>query len=135
MIGFSREVDYSIRIVHCLSNTPDIRMYASEISAKTGVSLRFALKILGRLAKSGIVDSIKGVSGGYMLARSREKISLLNVVNAIMGEVHISPCCGPDYDCNHPDHEDCVFHELFCEMSDYIVKRLGEVDFDMTARR
>jgi len=135
MIGFSREVDYSIRIVNYLSQTENIRIYASEISEQTGVSLRFSLKILGRLAKSGIVDSMKGVGGGYILARPRNEITLLNVVNAIMGEIHISPCCAPGYACSRPSSDDCVFHEVFCELNEFIVKRLGEIDFNITANR
>ena len=44
------------------------------ISENTGVALRFALKILRELATGGVIQSHKGVLGGYELAREPENI-------------------------------------------------------------
>lgn len=53
------ETDYAIRILSCLSER-DMRIGAVEISEKTGVSQRFALKILHKLVLAGLVGSVRG---------------------------------------------------------------------------
>ena len=52
----TRETDYAIRIVYCLANTQG-RKDAGTISEEMGVTLRFSLKILHKLVKSGLVKS------------------------------------------------------------------------------
>ena len=53
-----------------------------DISELTGVTLRFALKILRKLTQSGITKSYKGVAGGHELNRSSE-ISLGEIIECI----------------------------------------------------
>ena len=133
MVGFNREVDYAIRIMHCLSKENGNRIYAGEIAKRTGVTLRFSLKILGRLVQNGLVHSIKGVGGGYILARPRASITVLDTIKAVLGNINISPCCDPTYDCGRPEEDACVYHELFCDINNRVIKQLGEVNFAMTA--
>ena len=64
----TQETDYAIRIVYCLAKS-GVRRDARSISEEMCVSLRFALKILGKLAQGGLVSSFKGNRGGYELAR------------------------------------------------------------------
>ena len=64
----TQESDYAIRIVYCLAKS-SARRDARGISEEINVSLRFSLKILGKLVQSGIVTSFKGNRGGYELAR------------------------------------------------------------------
>lgn len=60
---------------------------------------RFLLQILRHLVTHGILQSERGVKGGYMLVRSPDKISLLDIVEAIEGpfdtslpdDTHVSP--------------------------------------------
>ena len=55
----TQETDYAIRIVYCLAKS-GARRDARSISEEMCVSLRFALKILGKLAQGGLVSSFKG---------------------------------------------------------------------------
>ncbi len=64
----TQETDYAIRIVYCLAKS-GARRDARSISEEMCISLRFALKILGKLAQGGLVSSFKGNRGGYELAR------------------------------------------------------------------
>lgn len=64
----TQESDYAVRIVYCLAKC-GTRRDARGISEEMCVTLRFSLKILGKLVSSGIVESYKGNRGGYELAR------------------------------------------------------------------
>jgi Rrf2 family protein len=57
------------------------------IAAAAGVPERFLLKLLKRLASAGVLVSVRGVHGGYQLARPAGRISLLDVVEAVDGPV------------------------------------------------
>ena len=65
----THEADYAIRVVYCLAYAGH-RLSAKEISEQTGVTQRFALKILRKLIQADLIQSFKGVSGGYILNRT-----------------------------------------------------------------
>ena len=62
----TQETDYAIRIVYCLAKS-GVRRDARSISEEMCISLRFALKILGKLAQGGLVSSFKGNRAGFRL--------------------------------------------------------------------
>ena len=64
------ESDYAVRIIGCLS-AENKRIDAKNISERTGVSLRFALKILRKLVSAGLVKSYKGMQIGRASCRER----------------------------------------------------------------
>ena len=122
------ETDYAVRIVQCLADS-GCRLDAGSISEKTGVTQRFALKILRKLAAEGLVRSFKGVGGGYELALPPEEITLLRVIETIEGPLVISRCQQSDYKCDHPSDCTCYFHRLYNEVAADIQKKFGSVTF------
>jgi DNA-binding IscR family transcriptional regulator len=65
------------------------------------VPVRFALKILRRLAAGGAVRSFQGAKGGYELAKPPDELSLLDVVELTQGDYQFSRCLGGEYECSH----------------------------------
>jgi Rrf2 family protein len=63
-----------------------------EISQAWGISDSFLRKILIRLSKAGLVTSSRGVSGGYILARFADNITMLDIVEAIEGKIYLNKC-------------------------------------------
>ena len=124
---FNRETDYCIRIVQCLANEGG-RLGAATISERTGVTQRFALKILLKLVGSGIVRSYKGVKGGYELAKKPEEITLLDVIETIDGDIAVSQCLHEGYACERAGG--CFFHRFFGQLSEEIADRLRSVNFE-----
>jgi len=54
-----------------------------EIAAKEGISVAYAEKLLHRLAKSGLSESVRGVKGGFRLTRSPEAMTVGDAVRAL----------------------------------------------------
>jgi len=54
-----------------------------EIAAKEGISVAYAEKLLHRLAKSGLAESVRGVNGGFRLARGPESVTVGDAVRAL----------------------------------------------------
>jgi Rrf2 family protein len=65
----------------------DRQIQAREISARQRIPLRFLEQILIQLKKAGLVKSVRGASGGYLLGRHASAITLKDVVEAVEGEL------------------------------------------------
>lgn len=59
---------------------PDRHIPAAEIAEKYGVSPHHLAKVLSELARSGIVESVRGVGGGYRFAGNARRLTLLDVI-------------------------------------------------------
>jgi Rrf2 family protein len=57
------------------------------IAAAEGLPEKFLPKVLEPLASAGVLLSVKGIHGGYRLARTAQRITLLDVVEAVDGPV------------------------------------------------
>jgi len=68
------------------------RLSAHEIAARIHVSEAHLAKVLQRLHKAGIVDSVRGRGGGFTLARPASRIRLRDVYEAIEGKLRRSHC-------------------------------------------
>lgn len=123
------EADYAVRIVDCIAQSRG-RLDAKSISEKTGVTLRFSLKILRKLVASGIVKSFKGTQGGYELARKPEEISLKDVIETVEGKYRLSRCLSEDYDCNRGMSGCCKYQSIFNQISAEVDKKLESYTFD-----
>lgn len=63
-----------------------------ELAELQGVSTSFLAKIFPKLERAGIVKASTGVRGGYQLARPAERITVLDVVDAIEGPKPLFDC-------------------------------------------
>lgn len=110
----TQESDYAVRIVYCLAKC-GTRRDARGISEEMCVTLRFSLKILGKLVSSGIVESYKGNRGGYELARPASEITLKDVIDAVEGPYRLSRCVGEGGagECNRGASGCCTFQRYF----------------------
>ena len=82
----THEADYAIRVAFCLAECGG-KLGAKEISERTGVTLRFALKILRKLIQAGMVRSYKGANGGYELAQNPAEVSMGAIIVCIDGPI------------------------------------------------
>ncbi len=120
------ESDYAVRIVYQMVKRGG-RVDAHTVAQASGVSLRFALKILGKLVAADVIRSFKGAHGGYELARPAAGVTLRQVIEAVEGPYRFSRCVGEGYDCTHAD---CPFHAVFDDVTRTVVEKLDTVTFD-----
>lgn len=83
---FSKKCELGLQAVLFLSTLePGITASAIDISRQMNVHKEFVAKVLQSLTSSGIVDSKKGKSGGFFLAKPASEIRLIDIVKAIDG--------------------------------------------------
>ena len=122
-----REGDYAVRCVLFLARKRHSVMSSGEISRSASVPKSFVAKILQRLAKRGIVESVQGISGGFRLAKPPSRINLLEVVEAAQGPSAINICVVDKKKCDLSAA--CAVHPVWMELRDDLEKKLRRKTF------
>jgi len=88
-MNISSRCEYACRAVVELARSRDTQLpvTATQIAEKRGIPEKYLVHILLTLKKAGIVNSVRGAQGGYLLAKAPEEISLGDIVRAIDGPV------------------------------------------------
>ncbi len=93
LLQISRKIDYALRATIHLATLPADRIASLQDLASTlHIPREFLAKILKLLAARGLVRSVRGVHGGYQLARAASEISFLEVIEATEGPVQLNVC-------------------------------------------
>ena len=102
MIKVSRMADYAILLV-CKMSGDEKKVYsAHDLSIQTKLKITTISKILTKLTKANVTDSIRGMSGGYKLTMQAGDISVGNIIDIIDGKVALTVCVeeGENHNCN-----------------------------------
>lgn len=90
---FSIGVEYALHsLLQMVDLPPGKPIGVKELATFQGISETYLSKVFTKLRKAGIVRSLPGVNGGYELARSADKISFWDVVEAVEGATPIFQC-------------------------------------------
>ena len=82
----TRAAAYAIRATMILADSDaTLPVPCSQLASQGNMPERFLLQILRSLVTGGILQSTRGVVGGYRLGRPSDEISLLEVIEAIDG--------------------------------------------------
>src|ERR1035437_2359682 len=101
MMELTRKGEYAIRgIVYLASRPTDKVCLLSEIAEAVDVPQTFLAKIFQQFSKIGLVRSYRGTGGGFVLGRSPEQITLLEVVEAVEGPIVPNRCVSGQGECN-----------------------------------
>lgn len=84
--------DYTLRVLMYLALEPERLATISEIAEAYGISRNHLMKVVHQLARSGVVESLRGKGGGIRLARPAEEIHLGAVIRASEGKAPIVEC-------------------------------------------
>jgi Rrf2 family protein len=81
-------------------------MMIADIAEQAGVPRKFLEQILLGLKKRGIVQSLRGRAGGYLLGRPAKDISFADIIRETDGPLALSPCVSVTAYHKCPDCED-----------------------------
>ena len=84
--------DYTLRVLMYLAIEPSRLATIPEIACAYGISENHLMKVVYRLARSGLIDSVRGKGGGIRLAQTPASIRLGQVVLASEGDAIIAEC-------------------------------------------
>jgi Rrf2 family protein len=124
--------EYALRALQVLARDyqdDDSVVRIQEISDKQNIPKRFLEQILNDLKSAGIVESKRGVAGGYRLRRPPEKITLAEIIRHIEGPLAPVSCVSEKFyeKCSCPDESRCAIRSVMKETRDAIVEIMERV--------
>lgn len=99
MIFVSKSLDYALRSLIYLAQSPGKVVSLKELARSVHVPTGYLAKVMRLLVRSGIVHSDAGMRGGYRLNRSPEAISIREVYEVVEGELRAVECLHNPYLC------------------------------------
>ncbi len=116
----TRAGEYGVLGLMCLARRPvGTVVMIDEVSREERIPKSFAAKIFQSLVKGGLIKSVRGTGGGFALVKLPEKITVLEVIEAIEGKIALQRCLAPDEPkCEH--FAGCALCGLFEQAQDSV---------------
>jgi Rrf2 family protein len=101
-----------------------------EIADRQGISLSYLEQILHKLGKAGLVESVRGPAGGYLLAGKPAELTIGDIIRILEGPIALSHCLEPGEsdDCYQAD--DCVARMVWTKVGAKIEEALDSISFE-----
>ena len=92
MFRLSKMADYGTVVMTAMIHEPERSRSAAEIAAAIHVPVPTVSKILKILTRGGLLVSLRGAKGGYLLVRPPAQISLVDIIYAMDGPIGMTEC-------------------------------------------
>jgi len=126
----TRAGEYAIR---CMLHLSSLERQGQNVVSRKQVAEamdipdQFLGKIAQQLARAGFIEIVQGAKGGYRLAADPRTLTLLDVVEAVVGPIFLNDCVmRPDL-CNHSNA--CAVHRIWQKARDQLRNTLREATF------
>jgi Rrf2 family protein len=121
-----------------MAQAPEAPVSAVAVAERFGVSENHVAKVLQLLARARLIESVRGPSGGYRLAKRPRDVSMLDVVAVLEGPV--GPTC---FACDASGEEakacvatgDCPLRGVMQEVAEQVYYTFGSVTLEQLAKR
>ena len=121
---FSSKSRYALRVMVDLAENKGLQS-TKQISARQDISEKYLEQILSCLVKENLVESKRGATGGYSLARPIEKIYVGEIMHAAEGDLYVIDCLDPNVPCGRADK--CKTHDYWDKLNNLMSNFLGSV--------
>jgi len=124
-VKLSLRGEYALRALLVLGlnyGKPQVRI--QTVSDEQNIPKRFLEQILNDLKSAGLVQSKRGVAGGYRLARPPEEISIAEIIRHIEGALAPVSCVSERFyeKCSCPDESRCPIRAVMKEIREAVVR-------------
>jgi len=120
MVKFSKKLEYSLIALRHISVSEDKITRVRDISEKYNIPHDLLAKIMQRLKRENILESVQGINGGYRLLKKLSEIPLLNLYNFVESSTSI-------VECMHDDSNTCYVGDN-CTIKDPLTKMQDEFE-------
>jgi Rrf2 family protein len=108
----TRAADYAVRVMIHLAGLPaGARSSRTELANAASCPEQFLSKVLQNLTRAGLVMSHRGNTGGFELPGQRRNASVLDVIEAVEGPIHLNICLAQDDACERQSW--CPAHQVW----------------------
>lgn len=99
----------------------------AEIAERQEISLSYLEQLFAKLRRRGLIKSVRGPGGGYLLAHDRDNVRIADIIVAVDEPIQAVRCTpGAALGCRG-DRSRCLTHDLWEELSNQIHLYLSSV--------
>jgi len=99
----------------------------AEIAERQEISLSYLEQLFGKLRKGGLVKSVRGPGGGYMVAHDPNEVRISDIIFAVDEPINATRCSpGSPAGCKS-NKSRCLTHDLWQELTNHIQLFLSSV--------
>ena len=95
----TKKTEYAIRALWELAHNPNGQTTANQIAQRQSIPPKYLPQIISELTRTGLVISSRGFGGGLRIGRDAREVSLLDIIEAVQGKLHLFECQISDIDC------------------------------------
>ena len=112
LLRLTRAGEYAVRsVLYLASQGQGVVCNRKRIANAMDIPTQFLAKIAQQLAHAGLIEIVQGSKGGLRLLKTPEKVSLLDVVEAVIGEIFLNDCLLKPESCNRRNA--CAAHMVW----------------------
>ncbi len=124
----TRAGEYAVRcVLYLTSKGTGVVCNRKQIATEMDIPDQFLGKIAQQLARSGFLEIVQGAKGGLRLAVAPEKITLLDVVEAVIGEIFLNDCIIRPESCERSGA--CAVHHIWEKARSQLRETLKDATF------
>ncbi len=132
MVIIHRDTDYAIRAMARLAGCEDVASTAS-LAESINVPVDFLRKIMQKVNRAGLVESVRGPFGGYILMREPEDITLHEIVEDVQGPLRMNACFADPELCENSG--ECALQDMLGDVEEKLSSYLDGVTLQDIIRR
>lgn|SRR5512142_1428238 len=132
-LQLTKRSDYALRASVLLAAAASCPVSSRRIAERMSVPVTFLPQVLSDLQRAGFVESTSGKAGGYCLRVDPERVSLLELIEAIEGPTRGQRCVLEERTCS--DGEVCALHEIWAAAQTAFIRVLAGTSLADVARR
>lgn len=118
---FTKATNYALHtMLMLLAASPVKPVGVQQLAESQGVSPTYLSKILTRLVKAGMIESISGANGGYRLSRKKDDITFLDIIHAIEGTSSL-------FECDFLHGDECLIQAVMMEAEEKMESHLKKM--------
>ena len=119
---------YGLRALIDLAKYSEIEPVSiNSIATRQGISERYLEQLMTLLKKAGLIKSIRGAGGGYVLAREMSEISVGDVLRALEGSLESVECAGFREEDSCEAAGGCVTKYVWQKINESINRTVNEI--------
>lgn len=130
----TRAAEYAIRcIIYLAMQGKGVLASRNDIAERAEIPPQFLAKIAQDLSRAGLIEIRQGARGGFVLLREPKDLTLLEVVEIMIGEIYLNDCVARPSSCNALSA--CGVHQVWIKARDQLRETLRQATFDQLIQK
>jgi Rrf2 family protein len=135
MLKINRQTDYAVRVLLALAKQREgARLSSGAIQQEMQIPAALMLRIVAKLAHTGLVITFAGRDGGLSLPRPASQITLRDVVEAFEGPILLSECMQAKAEEDCPFRSDCPVRSKWGRVQVAMLREMAAITFESLAQ-